>query len=99
MKKIWEIIKAFVTDKTNQLLYLLGFGVAALIYILVAATQKWWVATLIGAGISAIVILIIAFARKQNEEDKEKKKLKASDLVAGWLGTLLLVIASFVNLG
>ena len=96
MKKIWDKIKAFVTDKTNQILYLLGFGLAALIYILIVATRKWWVATLIGAGLSALVILAIAFGRKQNDKDK---KFKISDLVAGGLGVLLLVLASFINLG
>ena len=99
MKRIWEIIKAFVTDKTNQLLYLLGFGIAALLYILIVATQKWFWAMIIGAIISSAIIVAIAFYRKQNEKDKEKRKLKASDIVAGELGVLLLILASLINLG
>ena len=95
MKKFWEIIKAFVTDKTNQLLYLLGFGVASLLYVLIGATQKWFWAMIIGAIISSAIIVAIAFYRKQNDKGK---KLKASDIVAGELGVLLLILASLINL-
>jgi len=98
MKKIWGKIKAFFTNKDYQLLMLLGFGLAALIYILIepVETVPWWAAMLIGSFLSSGVIVAIAFGKKQNRKDK---KLHAGDIVSGELGVLGLILASLINIG
>jgi len=97
MKKICEKLKAFFANKDYQLLFLLGFGLAALIYILIepVETVKWWVAMLIGSLLSSGVIVAIAFGKKQN---RKEKKLHAGDIVSGELGVLLLILTTLINI-
>lgn len=96
MKKIWEKIKAFVTAADKQLHFLAAFSIAALIYILIAASQKWYWATIIGAVISAIVCIIKEVYDKQNPD---KHSFEWGDVIADALGLLVFILATFINIG
>lgn len=96
MKRIWEKIKAFVTATDKQLHSLAAFSIAALIYILIVASQKWYWAMTIGAVISAIVCIIKEVYDKQNPD---KHSFEWGDVIADALGLLVFILATFINIG
>ena len=96
MKKIIEQIIAFFKARDKQLHILAGFGIAALIYILVIHVQPWWVAMLFGAVISSAIVVVKEFYDKQNSPEH---KFDYADLIAGELGVFILILAGFINLG
>ena len=96
MKKIWEKIKAFVTATDKQLHFLAAFFIAAIIYILISASQPWWVAMLIGTGISAAASALKEIYDKQNPD---KHSFEWGDVVADALGILVFILSTFINLG
>ena len=96
MKKIWQKIKAFVTAADKQLHFLAAFSIAAILYILISATQKWFWAMLISAGISAIASAIKEIYDKQNPD---KHSFEWGDVVADALGIIVFILATFINLG
>jgi len=96
MKKIWEKIKAFVTASDKQLHFFAAFFIAALIYILIVASQPWWVAMLIGTGISAIICAVKEIWDKQNPD---KHSFEWGDIIADAIGIIVFIAATFINLG
>ena len=96
MKKIWEKIKAFVTATDKQLHFLAAFFIAAILYILISASQPWWVAMLIGVGISAIASAVKAIYDKQNPD---KHSFEWGDVIADALGIIVFIAATFINFG
>ncbi len=96
MKKFWEKLKAFFCSTDKQLHFLAAFFVAALIYILIVASQKWYWATIIGAGISALICIIKEVYDKQNPD---KHSFEWLDIVADALGLLVFIAATFINIG
>lgn len=96
MKKIWDKIVAFFKSTDKQLHMLAGFSVSALLYILISASQPWWVGVLIGAAIASVIVVMKEIYDKQNPD---KHTFEVADIIAGELGVLVLILASLVNLG
>ena len=96
MKRIWEKIKAFVTATDKQLHFLAAFFIAAIIYILISASQPWWVAMLIGVGVSAAASALKEIWDKQHPD---KHNFEWGDVVADALGIIVFVFATFINIG
>lgn len=96
MKRIWEKIKAFVTATDKQLHFLAAFSIAALLFILISASQPWWVAMLIGVGVSAAASALKEIWDKQHPD---KHNFEWGDVVADALGIIVFVLATFINIG
>ena len=96
MKKFLEKIKAFFCSTDKQLHFFAAFFIAAVIYILIVASQPWWVAMLIGTGISAIVCVVKEIWDKQNPD---KHSFEWLDIVADALGILVFIAATLINIG
>ena len=96
MKNFFKKIIAFFKSADKILHILASFSIAALIYILIAASQKWYWATIIGAVISAIVCIVKEFYDKQNPK---KHSFEWLDIVADAIGLVVFIAATFINLG
>lgn len=96
MKRIWEKIKAFVTATDKQLHFLAAFSIAALLFILVSASQPWWVSMLIGVGVSAAASAMKEIWDKQHPD---KHNFEWGDVIADTLGIIVFVLATFINIG
>ena len=96
MRKIWNKIKAFVTATDKQLHFLAAFSIAALLFILISASQPWWVAMLIGVGVSAAASALKEIWDKQHPD---KHSFEWGDVVADALGLLVFILATFINIG
>ena len=96
MQRIWEKIKAFVTATDKQLHFLAAFSISALLYILISASQPWWVAMLIGVGVSAAASALKEIWDKQHPD---KHSFEWGDVVADALGIIVFVLATFINIG
>lgn len=96
MKRIWEKIKAFVTATDKQLHFLAAFSIAALLFILISASQPWWVAMLIGVGVSAAASALKEIWDKQHPD---KHSFEWGDVVADALGIIVFVLSTFINIG
>ena len=96
MKKFLEKIKAFFCSTDKQLHFFAAFFIAAVIYILIVASQPWRRAMLIGTGISAIVCVVKEIWDKQNPD---KHSFEWLDIVADALGILVFIAATFINIG
>lgn len=96
MKRIWEKIKAFVTATDKQLHFLAAFSIAALLFILISASQPWWVAMLIGVGVSAAASALKEIWDKQHPD---KHNFEWGDVIADALGIIVFVLATFINIG
>lgn len=96
MKRICEKIKAFVTATDKQLHFLAAFSIAALLFILISASQPWWVAMLIGVGVSAAASALKEIWDKQHPD---KHNFEWGDVIADALGIIVFVLATFINIG
>ena len=92
MKKIIAFFKA--ADK--QLHILAAFSIAALVYILIVASQPWWLAMLIGTGISAALSAVKEIWDKQNPD---KHSFEWGDVIADAIGIVVFILATFINFG
>lgn len=96
MKRILEKIKAFVTATDKQLHFLAAFSIAALLFILISDSQPWWVAMLIGVGVSAAASALKEIWDKQHPD---KHNFEWGDVIADALGIIVFVLATFINIG
>lgn len=96
MKNFLKKVIAFFKATDKQLHILAAFAIAALLYILIDASQPWWVAMLIGAGISAVVCAVKEILDKQNPD---KHSFEWGDIIADAIGLLVFIASTFINIG